>query len=102
MRLSGALTLAEPCLPQLAGVIICTTCRGIAGRVDRKPSIRVVLQTADFIITSTYQEIAGNADTVGQYESHTSFTMPDLYRVVQGIDVFGELLHTQRIFIHIC
>ena len=25
---------------------------------------------------------------MGQYESHTSFTMPDLYRVVQGIDVF--------------
>ena len=45
-------------------------------------------QTADFIIASTYQEIAGDADTVGQYESHTSFTMPDLYRVVQGIDVF--------------
>ena len=33
-------------------------------------------QTADFIITSTFQEIAGNADTVGQYESHTAFTMP--------------------------
>ena len=48
----------------------------------------LLLQTADFIIASTYQEIAGNADTAGQYESHTSFTMPDLYRVVQGIDVF--------------
>ena len=24
----------------------------------------------------------------GQYESHTAFTMPDLYRVVKGIDVF--------------
>lgn len=37
---------------------------------------------ADFIITSTYQEIAGTKDSVGQYESHTSFTMPGLYRVV--------------------
>jgi sucrose synthase len=34
------------------------------------------VQTADFIITSTFQEIAGNADTVGQYESHAAFTMP--------------------------
>ncbi|GAA0155509.1 hypothetical protein LIER_13220 [Lithospermum erythrorhizon] len=42
----------------------------------------------DFIITSTFQEIAGNKKTVGQYESHTSFTMPGLYRVVHGIDVF--------------
>ncbi|GKU99983.1 hypothetical protein SLEP1_g12752 [Rubroshorea leprosula] len=42
----------------------------------------------DFIITSTFQEIAGSKDTVGQYESHTAFTMPGLYRVVHGIDVF--------------
>ena len=27
-------------------------------------------------------------DTVGQYESHTGFTLPGLYRVVHGIDVF--------------
>jgi sucrose synthase len=46
------------------------------------------MNAADFIITSTYQEIAGTEDTVGQYEAHTSFTMPTLYRVVQGIDVF--------------
>nr|GEX74303.1 sucrose synthase [Tanacetum cinerariifolium] len=26
-------------------------------------------------------------DTVGQYESHTAFTMPGLYRVVHMIDV---------------
>ncbi|KAL3625266.1 SAGA histone acetylase and TREX-2 complexes component [Castilleja foliolosa] len=42
----------------------------------------------DFIITSTFQEIAGSKHTVGQYESHTAFTMPGLYRVVHGIDVF--------------
>ncbi|EPS58667.1 sucrose synthase isoform 3, partial [Genlisea aurea] len=42
----------------------------------------------DFIITSTFQEIAGSENTVGQYESHIAFTMPGLYRVVNGIDVF--------------
>lgn len=25
---------------------------------------------------------------MGQYESHTAFTLPGLYRVVHGIDVF--------------
>ncbi|MDX1594226.1 MAG: sucrose synthase [Gammaproteobacteria bacterium] len=48
----------------------------------------VAMNTADFIITSTYQEIAGTAETVGQYETHTAFTLPGLYRVVHGIDVF--------------
>lgn len=27
-------------------------------------------------------------DTVGQYESHVAFSLPGLYRVVNGIDVF--------------
>ncbi|KAE9604645.1 putative sucrose synthase [Lupinus albus] len=42
----------------------------------------------DFIITSTFQEIAGSKNTLGQYESHTAFTLPGLYRVVHGIDSF--------------
>ncbi|MFN7989269.1 MAG: sucrose synthase [Thermoanaerobaculia bacterium] len=46
------------------------------------------MNSADFIVTSTYQEIAGTRDVVGQYESYSSFTMPGLYRVVNGIDVF--------------
>lgn len=46
------------------------------------------MNTADFIITSTYQEIAGTANSVGQYEAHMAFTMPGLYRVVRGIDVY--------------
>ncbi len=46
------------------------------------------MNTADFIITSTYQEIAGTAESVGQYESYSSFTLPKLYRVVSGIDCF--------------
>lgn len=48
----------------------------------------IAMNHTDFIITSTFQEIAGNKDTVGQYESHTAFTLPGLYRVVHGIDVF--------------
>ena len=48
----------------------------------------IAMNTADFIITSTYQEIAGTTDSVGQYEAHEAYTMPGLYRVVHGIDVF--------------
>lgn len=48
----------------------------------------IAMNNADFIITSTYQEIAGSKNNVGQYESHTAFTLPGLYRVVHGIDVF--------------
>ena len=43
---------------------------------------------ADFIITSTYQEIAGTAHSIGQYESYRAYTLPGLYRVVDGIDLF--------------
>ncbi|MFQ5487944.1 MAG: sucrose synthase [Gammaproteobacteria bacterium] len=48
----------------------------------------IAMNASDFIITSTYQEIAGNAESVGQYESYSAFTMPDLYRVVNGIEMF--------------
>ncbi len=48
----------------------------------------ISMNYADFIITSTYQEIAGNDYSPGQYESYQAFTMPDLYRVVNGVDVF--------------
>ncbi|XP_044497870.1 sucrose synthase 2-like isoform X1 [Mangifera indica] len=48
----------------------------------------IAMNNSDFIITSTYQEIAGSKNNVGQYESHTAFTLPGLYRVVHGIDVF--------------
>ncbi|EPS58089.1 sucrose synthase, partial [Genlisea aurea] len=48
----------------------------------------LAMNHSDFIITSTYQEIAGTRTTVGQYESHAAFTLPGLYRVVHGIDVF--------------
>ncbi|MFW5829020.1 MAG: glycosyltransferase, partial [Planctomycetota bacterium] len=48
----------------------------------------IAMNSADFIITSTYQEIAGTETTVGQYESYSSFTMPGLMRVINGIDIF--------------
>jgi len=48
----------------------------------------IAMNTADFIITSTYQEIAGTDTGLGQYESYMHFTMPGLYRVVNGVDVY--------------
>ncbi len=48
----------------------------------------IAMNNADFIITSTYQEIAGTQESQGQYESYMHFTMPDLYRVVHGTDVY--------------
>ncbi|TYG59834.1 hypothetical protein ES288_D07G018400v1 [Gossypium darwinii] len=48
----------------------------------------IAMNHTDFIITSTFQEIAGSKDSVGQYESHAAFTLPGLYRVVHGINVF--------------
>jgi sucrose synthase len=47
----------------------------------------IAMNTADFIVTSTYQEIAGTDDSIGQYESYEVFTMPGLYRVVYGVDI---------------
>lgn len=48
----------------------------------------ISMNAADFIITSSYLEIAGRNDSVGQYESYNAFTMPGLYRVVNGIEMF--------------
>jgi sucrose synthase len=48
----------------------------------------IAMNTADFIITSTYQEISGNKEVIGQYESYSAFTLPELYRVVNGVNVF--------------
>ncbi|PSS00265.1 Sucrose synthase [Actinidia chinensis var. chinensis] len=48
----------------------------------------IAMNSSDFIITSTYQEIAGSKDRPGQYESHAAFTLPGLCRVVSGINVF--------------
>ena len=48
----------------------------------------IAMNSADFILTSSYQEIAGTDDSIGQYESYLNFTMPGLYRVTGGINLF--------------
>lgn len=48
----------------------------------------IAMNSADFIVTSTFQEIAGTAETVGQYESYQAYTLPGLYRVVHGVDPY--------------
>ncbi len=48
----------------------------------------IAMNTANFIITSSYQEIAGTEDSIGQYESYVNFTMPELFRVTGGINLF--------------
>ncbi|KAL6591569.1 hypothetical protein ACP70R_050072 [Stipagrostis hirtigluma subsp. patula] len=48
----------------------------------------IAMNTSDFIIASTYQEIAGSKEKPGQYESHYAFTMPGLCRFAIGINVF--------------
>jgi sucrose synthase len=49
----------------------------------------IAMNAANFIISSTYQEIVGTPDSVGQYESYKRFTMPELYHVTNGIDLFS-------------
>ncbi len=49
----------------------------------------IAMNAAQCIISSTYQEIVGRPDSVGQYESYESFTMPDLYHVVKGVELFS-------------
>lgn len=49
----------------------------------------IAMNAANFVVSSTYQEIVGTPDSVGQYESYKCFTMPDLYHVVNGIELFS-------------
>jgi sucrose synthase len=49
----------------------------------------IAMNAANFIISSTYQEIVGTPDSIGQYESYKCFTMPELYHVVDGIELFS-------------
>lgn len=49
----------------------------------------IAMNAANCVISSTYQEIVGRPDSVGQYESYESFTMPDLFHVVKGIELFS-------------
>jgi len=49
----------------------------------------IAMNSANLVITSTYQEIAGTESSIGQYESYVNFTMPKLYRVEGGINLFS-------------
>ncbi|KGF71767.1 sucrose synthase [Neosynechococcus sphagnicola sy1] len=49
----------------------------------------ISMNAADFILTSSYQEIVGTPESLGQYESYKCFTMPNLYHVIDGIDLFS-------------
>ena len=46
----------------------------------------IAINSANFLITSSYQEIAGTEYDMGQYESYRYFTMPNLYRVIDGVN----------------
>jgi len=48
----------------------------------------IAMNAANFILTSSYQEIAGTDEGIGQYESYLNFSMPGLYRVTGGINLF--------------
>jgi len=48
----------------------------------------ISMNMADFIITSTHQEIYGSRHSPGQYESYQSFTLPGLLQVQTGVNLF--------------
>ena len=48
----------------------------------------IAMNSANFIITSTAQEITGTDRSIGQYESYQFFTMPGLINVISGINLF--------------
>lgn len=66
----------------------------------------IAMNAADFIITSSYQEIVGTPESIGQYESYKYFTMPHLYHVIDGIDLFNPKFNmippgvNEEIFFH--
>lgn len=48
----------------------------------------ISMNMASFIITSTFQEIAGTSESIGQYESYLHYSLPKLYHVRNGINLF--------------
>jgi sucrose synthase len=45
------------------------------------------MNAADFVVASSYQEIMGTPETTGQFESYQCFSMPQLFHVVNGIEL---------------
>ncbi|KAK9275846.1 hypothetical protein L1049_023119 [Liquidambar formosana] len=61
----------------------------LAAELQAKPDLIIGNYSDGNIVASLLSHKLGvTQDTVGQYESHTAFTLPGLYRVVHGIDVF--------------
>ena len=48
----------------------------------------IAMNMASFIITSTFQEIGGTDSSYGQYESYTCYSLPGLYHVKNGVNLF--------------
>ena len=48
----------------------------------------ISMNKADIVLASTFQEIAGTDEVLGQYESYFNFSMPNLFKVVNGINLF--------------
>jgi sucrose synthase len=46
------------------------------------------MNMASFIITSTFQEIAGTSKEQGQYESYLTYSLPSLCHVKSGVNLF--------------
>ncbi|MDH3257422.1 MAG: glycosyltransferase, partial [Nitrospinota bacterium] len=47
----------------------------------------ISMNKADVIISSTAQEISGTDTSLGQYESYCLFSMPELYKVTDGVNL---------------
>jgi sucrose synthase len=47
----------------------------------------ISMNKADVIVSSTSQEIAGTDTSLGQYESYCLFSMPELYKVTNGVNL---------------
>ncbi len=48
----------------------------------------LAMNMADFIIASTFQEIAGTPHVRGQYESYLYYSLPGFYQVLGGVNLF--------------
>jgi len=48
----------------------------------------ISMNKADIVIASSFQEIRGTDSVLGQYESYYLFSMPELFKVVNGINLF--------------
>lgn len=49
----------------------------------------IAMNRSDFVISSTHQEIIGSEESMGQYESYQFFTLPGLFQVTGGVNLFA-------------